>query len=75
MLGNLGINEEHFRKAHGKDSRSSITGTYRIVLHKIQKKALNQLDSFDMDGESVQANRENNMRPLNKRESRLCSIL
>lgn len=74
-LRNLGINEEHFRKAHGKDSRSSITGTYRIVLHKIQKKGLNQLDSYEMDADSVLGNKENSIAPVNKRESRLCVIL
>jgi len=74
-LRNLGINEEHFRKAHGKDSRSSITGTYRIVLHKIQKKSLNQMDSFEMDADSMLGNKENNVTHVNKRESRLCVIL
>ncbi|XP_043930135.1 serine/threonine-protein kinase NIM1 [Protopterus annectens] len=37
-LENLGITEEHIRNNHGKDSRSSITGIYRILLHRVQKK-------------------------------------
>ena len=38
VLSNLGINEEHLRKTSVRDSRNSIIGTYRIVLHRIQKK-------------------------------------
>ncbi|GFN96706.1 serine/threonine-protein kinase nim1 [Plakobranchus ocellatus] len=38
ILENLGIKEDHFRQSSIKDSRSSITGTYRIVLHRVQKK-------------------------------------
>ncbi|XP_063310087.1 serine/threonine-protein kinase NIM1 isoform X1 [Pelobates fuscus] len=37
-LETLGIAEEHILNNRGKDSRSSITGIYRIVLHKMQKK-------------------------------------
>ena len=36
-LYELGITDEHFKQAAGKDSRSSITGTYRIILHRIQR--------------------------------------
>lgn len=38
ILSNMGINDEHFKQASIRDSRSSITGTYRIVLHRVQKK-------------------------------------
>ncbi|RXM96491.1 Serine/threonine-protein kinase NIM1 [Acipenser ruthenus] len=37
-LENLGITEEHIRNNQGKDSRSSITGVYRIILHRVQKR-------------------------------------
>ncbi|XP_075039773.1 serine/threonine-protein kinase NIM1 isoform X2 [Mixophyes fleayi] len=37
-LENLGITEDHILNNRGKDSRSSITGIYRIVLHRVQKK-------------------------------------
>ncbi|KAM4807869.1 serine/threonine-protein kinase NIM1 isoform 2-T2 [Rhinophrynus dorsalis] len=37
-LDSLGITEEHILNNRGKDSRSSITGIYRIVLHRVQKK-------------------------------------
>ncbi|XP_070563707.1 serine/threonine-protein kinase NIM1-like [Ptychodera flava] len=39
-LKDLGISDEHFEQTREKDSRNSITGTYRIVLHRIQKKNL-----------------------------------
>ncbi|XP_002734496.1 serine/threonine-protein kinase NIM1-like [Saccoglossus kowalevskii] len=37
-LKDLGIGEEHLEQTRDKDSRNSITGTYRIILHRIQKK-------------------------------------
>lgn len=38
ILEDLGITEEHIQNNRGRDARSSITGVYRIVLHKVQKK-------------------------------------
>ncbi|XP_074789143.1 serine/threonine-protein kinase NIM1 isoform X1 [Athene noctua] len=38
ILEDLGITEEHIQNNQGRDTRSSITGVYRIVLHKVQKK-------------------------------------
>ncbi|XP_057599994.1 serine/threonine-protein kinase NIM1 [Hippopotamus amphibius kiboko] len=37
-LEHLGITEEHIRSNRGRDARSSITGVYRIILHRVQKK-------------------------------------
>ncbi|GCB75458.1 hypothetical protein scyTo_0019012 [Scyliorhinus torazame] len=37
-LARLGVTEAHIRDNTGKESRSSITGTYRIVLHRVQKR-------------------------------------
>ncbi|KAB0369730.1 hypothetical protein FD755_018723 [Muntiacus reevesi] len=37
-LEHLGITEEHIRNNQGRDARSSITGVYRIILHRVQKK-------------------------------------
>ncbi|XP_043832249.1 serine/threonine-protein kinase NIM1 [Dromiciops gliroides] len=37
-LENLGITEEHIRNNQGRDSRSSITGVYRIILHRVQRR-------------------------------------
>ena len=38
ILKDIGISDEHYKAASHRDSRSSITGTYRIVLHRVQKK-------------------------------------
>ncbi|XP_062477775.1 serine/threonine-protein kinase NIM1 [Pezoporus occidentalis] len=38
ILEDLGITEEHIQNNRGRDARSSVTGVYRIVLHKVQKK-------------------------------------
>ncbi|XP_061208157.1 serine/threonine-protein kinase NIM1 [Neopsephotus bourkii] len=38
ILEDLGITEEHIQNNQGRDARSSVTGVYRIVLHKVQKK-------------------------------------
>ncbi|XP_028853193.1 serine/threonine-protein kinase NIM1 [Denticeps clupeoides] len=37
-LENLGITSEHLRNNQGKDCRSSITGVYRILLHRAHKR-------------------------------------
>ncbi|XP_078071344.1 serine/threonine-protein kinase NIM1 [Mustelus asterias] len=37
-LARLGVTEAHIQDNTGKDSRSSITGTYRIVLHRVQRR-------------------------------------
>ncbi|XP_060092010.1 serine/threonine-protein kinase NIM1 [Heteronotia binoei] len=38
VLHKLGITEEHIRNNRGRDSHSAITGIYRIILHRVQKK-------------------------------------
>ncbi|ESO92565.1 hypothetical protein LOTGIDRAFT_216647 [Lottia gigantea] len=38
VLKDLGITEQHLLNSNSQESRSSITGSYRIVLHRIQKK-------------------------------------
>ncbi|XP_014376826.2 serine/threonine-protein kinase NIM1 [Alligator sinensis] len=38
ILEELGITQEHIHNNRGRDARSSITGIYRIVLHRVQKK-------------------------------------
>ncbi|XP_003216246.1 serine/threonine-protein kinase NIM1 [Anolis carolinensis] len=38
VLINLGITEEHFQNNRGRNTHSSITGIYRIILHRVQKK-------------------------------------
>ncbi len=38
ILTSLGIRDDHLKSSNIRDSRSSITGTYRIVLHRVQKR-------------------------------------
>nr|XP_028603759.1 serine/threonine-protein kinase NIM1 isoform X1 [Podarcis muralis]XP_028603760.1 serine/threonine-protein kinase NIM1 isoform X1 [Podarcis muralis]XP_028603761.1 serine/threonine-protein kinase NIM1 isoform X1 [Podarcis muralis] len=38
ILNNLGITEEHIQNNRGRESHSSVTGIYRIILHRVQKK-------------------------------------
>ncbi len=83
VLQDLGITDDHIKDAYGKDSRSSITGTYRIVLHQIHKKnsfpedTANELETMEM-ANTAGGNKEN--RPpggyqLEKKQSKLCVIL
>lgn len=44
LLLDLGITDEHIARSQGRCSRSSVTGTYRIVLHRIHKKEMGELD-------------------------------
>ena len=71
----LGIEDEHFREACGKEARSSITGTYRIVLHRIQKR--NTQDSADDETEHRNGVSKENKDPyaVKKKKSKICVIL
>ncbi|XP_018417815.1 PREDICTED: serine/threonine-protein kinase NIM1 [Nanorana parkeri] len=76
-LESLGITEEHILNNRGKDSRSSITGVYRIVLHRVQKKrAMENVPLIT----SIDPKEKNTRRPHRTRReirhtSKLCSIL
>ena len=78
ILSDLGITDDHFR-AGSKDSRSSITGTYRIVLHRVQKKRTGLGDSET----DIAVQQENLAQPRSrhevmtkaKQESKFCVIL
>lgn len=39
-LARLGVTEEHLRNNRGGDARSPVTGLYRILLHRAQRRAL-----------------------------------
>ncbi|KAI8774057.1 serine/threonine-protein kinase NIM1 [Biomphalaria glabrata] len=91
VLANLGITEDHLKQASIRDSRSSITGTYRIVLHRVQKKNSGLLESMvdpvidkrESNSNSVIEKRRpkrsthyNNARSVgSKPQSRTCTIL
>ena len=78
-LMQLGITEEHFKEAQAKDSRSNVTGTYRIILHKILKRNSKEMDYFsDEDRNSFYRNgsaRPNHTSFPGDKKSKLCSIL
>ena len=85
-LRDLGITDDHVKDAYGKNSRSSITGAYRIILHKIHKKNSN-VEEFTEENTIKQFDNsygfitgKNNRIPRGgtnglKKESRLCTVL
>ena len=76
ILRDLGITDDHFKQATGKDSRSCITGTYRIVLHKVQKKNSREGQDLDQDRNSLShMNSRTSFEPQDKKQSRFCTIL
>ena len=75
-LNDLGITDDHFKQSSTGDSRSSITGTYRIVLHKIHNRKLGLSDL----GEAQQDYTRNDTRQSyqsqpSKQASKFCTIL
>ena len=76
ILRDLGITDEHFKQATGKDSRSCITGTYRIVLHKVQKKNSREGQDLDQDGNSFGPGYgRTSVDHQDKKQSKFCIIL
>lgn len=77
-LEEMGISEDHLRSAHGKQSRSSITGTYNIILHRIQK---SKYEVENQLAESVEVTQRNGRQTSpkqsyqEKKQSKLCIIL
>ncbi|XP_050402220.2 serine/threonine-protein kinase NIM1 [Patella vulgata] len=49
ILKELGITEDLLSKGASTDSRNSITGSYRIVLHRVQKKNAGVVEGMMMD--------------------------
>lgn len=78
VLRDLGITEDHFRQNPSRDSRSSVTGTYRIVLHRIHKRRLGISESSSSDN-LQELNRETRNDTLQtaslKQSSKFCTIL
>ncbi|XP_078533417.1 serine/threonine-protein kinase NIM1 [Lissotriton helveticus] len=76
-LENLGITEEHIRNNHGKDSRSSITGIYRIVLHKVQRRRAVEIVPILTSSDSKEKHSKKNHRSCRqiRHTSKFCSIL
>ena len=75
-LQDLGITDTHLKQAIGKDSRSSITGTYRIILHKMQKQKLQKDGLQEPDYSDHNGGGKENRHPgMEKKTSKMCVIL
>ncbi|KAL7883931.1 hypothetical protein AOLI_G00067010 [Acnodon oligacanthus] len=76
-LEKLGITTEHIRNNQGKDCRSSITGVYRILLHRAHKRrAVESMPvvTHVVNGTDVKKERLKAYRSL-RHTSKLCAIL
>ncbi|XP_013409130.1 serine/threonine-protein kinase NIM1 [Lingula anatina] len=75
VLSDLGIGEDMFKQMENKDSKNSITGTYRIVLHRIHKRNSNEsnYDGNRSRNNSTVAIGKENMGQGQR--TRVCSIL
>ncbi|XP_066474524.1 serine/threonine-protein kinase NIM1 [Tiliqua scincoides] len=75
ILYSLGITEDHIQNNHSNNSRSSITGIYRIILHRVQKKrAMESVPIISQPGEQESKKEPSTYRGL-KHSSKLCLIL
>lgn len=82
VLRDLGITEEHFHHSGNRDSRSSVTGTYRIVLHRIHKRKCGISETSSTDNLTDTAVRQiSNAKPSSApashgaKQSKFCTIL
>lgn len=78
ILMELGIQDEHFKNSGHRDSRSSITGAYRIVLHRVQKKSHGMLESEESQTKITQSTRHSGQpvgSEMQQKQSKLCVIL
>lgn len=86
ILSDLGITDKVIKTCKPKDIRCSITGAYRIVLHRVQKQKYPHLSDGSSNSLYLSAStlsKRNSSRvisstksyPSKKQESRLCSIL
>ncbi|XP_014668207.1 PREDICTED: serine/threonine-protein kinase NIM1-like, partial [Priapulus caudatus] len=75
-LRNFGITDEHVKESHVKSSRSSVTGTYRIMLHRAQKKNSEPLEDLTDDEDLAELNEASGKkRKQGNKKSRFCAIL
>ncbi|XP_039222274.1 serine/threonine-protein kinase NIM1 isoform X2 [Crotalus tigris] len=77
ILNHLGITKEHIQKNHGRDYRTSLTGTYRIVLHRVQKKQSMEIVPLVSQPEPKKQRSKKNLGTYqdHKYSSKLCLIL
>lgn len=75
-MKNFGITDDHVKESHLKTSRSSVTGTYRIMLHRAQKKNSEPLEELTDDEEFTEhSDAQNKNKTKGKQKSRFCAIL
>ncbi|KAM3611681.1 uncharacterized protein V6R79_022510 [Siganus canaliculatus] len=77
-LETLGITSEHILNNHGKDCRSSITGVYRILLHRTHKKrAAETMNAVAKVVEATTTNKKERLKVYRslRHTSKLCVIL
>lgn len=77
ILNNLGITEELIQNNRGRDSRSSVTGIYRIILHRVQKKRAMEAVPIITQPEPREQETKKEPSPYRglKHSSKLCLIL
>lgn len=77
VLSDLGITDTHLTQNTGRDSRSSVTGTYRIVLHKIHKRKLGLAENSLGDNlqDFSRPLRQESTTPAASKQSKFCTIL
>ncbi|XP_072172829.1 serine/threonine-protein kinase NIM1-like [Diadema setosum] len=79
QLKALGISDDQLESTRDQDSRNSITGTYRIALHRIQRKRLEPPvpPPVETKGKSSRPSSRKKSKDSNKnnKPSKLCSIL
>ncbi|XP_051497817.1 serine/threonine-protein kinase NIM1 [Apus apus] len=77
ILEDLGITKDHIQNNQGRDAHSSITGVYRIVLHRVQKRRALEcvpIVSHPYPKEQDMSSGISSYRGM-KHTSKLCSIL
>ncbi|XP_029640918.2 serine/threonine-protein kinase NIM1-like isoform X2 [Octopus sinensis] len=75
ILCQLGITQEHLKEAIRKNTRNSIIGAYRIVLHRIQKKNQDKDIYAIAEFSSRLFKQQDNKKKMRSHISKLCSIL
>ena len=80
QLKQLGLNDNHLASTKDKDSRNSITGTYRILLHRVQRKyieptSLVQRVSSLRDKKNTPSKKKSGNRRFKNKPSKLCMLL
>ena len=74
-LSSLGIRDEHYQHIVGRESRNSVTGTYRIVLHRIHNRKLGLTDIGEVPQDFNRVERISYQSNPSKQASKFCVLL